>query len=90
MNLTSSTLFPIALVATISSSAKLDYTISNYSIASSNSLNETQRPVVLKAPNAWEQASSLFPELRELTSEERASYKMGLSKLFQKTGRKLL
>lgn len=90
MNLTSSTLIPIALLATISSSAIQQYTIPNFSIASSNSLNETQRSVILKTPNAWEQASSLFPELRNLTSEERVSYNMGLSKLFQKTGRKLL
>ena len=43
-----------------------------------------------KAPSAWEQAASLFPELRNFTSEERASYNNGLSKLFQRTGRKLL
>jgi hypothetical protein len=90
MNLTSSTLIPIALLATISSSVIMQYSAPNYLIAPVNSLTETQRQVALRAPRAWDQAGSLFPELRNFTPEERVAYNSGLSKLFQKTGRKLL
>lgn len=90
MNLTSSTLIPIALLTTLSSSGILQYSDPNYLIAPVNSLTETQRQVALRAPRAWDQAGSLFPELRNFTPEELVAYNSGLSKLFQKTGRKFL
>jgi len=90
MNLTSSTLIPITLLATISSSNIMQYSDPNYLIAPVNSLTETQRQIELKVPRAWDQAGSLFPELRNFTHEERVAYNSGLSKLFQKTGRKFL
>ena len=88
MNFTSSTLLPLALMTTFSSSAIQCNAMPNYSFSLYSSLTETQRTIYLKRPSAWEQASSLFPELRELSLEERNSYNVSLAKLFKKTGRK--